>query len=160
MSSNELTRTSVSHADFTIERTFKSAPDKVFQAFADKSQKEIWFGGDTPDWTNDRHDFDFRVGGKEYNSGRFHGGVSHIFSLTYYDIVPDQRLVYAYEMYLDEKRISVSLATIELEPLASGGTRLTLTEQGAFLDGLDFGAQREEGTQELMNALVRFVDGE
>ena len=74
------------------------------------------------------------------------------FDARYYDIVPNERIVYAYEMYLDDKRISVSVATFELK--ADGGrTRLTLTEQGVYLDGFDNGAQREEGTRELLDAL-------
>jgi len=160
MNSNTMTTSSVSHASFTIERTFKSPPQAVFSAFADLDKKQNWFGGDSADWTKDRHDFDFRVGGKEYESARFHGEVAHTYEATYYDIVLNQRIVYAYEMHLDEKRISVSLATIELEPTTSGGTILTLTEQGAFLDGLDFAGPREEGTKGLMDGLVRYVDGE
>lgn len=66
--------------------------------------------------------------------------------------MPDQRIVYTYDMHLDETRISVSLATVEFEP-AGAGTRLVFTEQGAFLDGLDTPAQREQGTGELLDAL-------
>jgi hypothetical protein len=55
-------------------------------------------------------------------------------------------------MYLDETRISVSLATVELAP-EGGGTRLVYTEQGAFLDGHDTPAQREQGTGSLLDAL-------
>ena len=40
----------------------------------------------------------------------------HRFDSLYYDIVPDERIVYSYEMHLDDKRISVSLATIEFAP--------------------------------------------
>lgn len=149
----------VAHHSFTLERTFKAAPAKVWEAFAVKEKKEAWFS-DGENWTNERHDMDFRVGGREHNSGKFHGGVSHIFDAMYYDIVPNERMVYTYEMYLDANRISVSLATIEFEPTASGGTRMTLTEQGAFLDGFDNGKQREEGTHGLMDWLVRYVDGE
>jgi hypothetical protein len=50
------------------------------------------------------------------------------------------------------KRISVSVATVELEPQGSG-TRLIFTEQGAFLDGFDDPAMREHGTRELLDAL-------
>ena len=49
-------------------------------------------------------------------------------------------------MHLDERRISVSLTTIEFFAVA-GGTRLVLTEQGVFLDGYDDIAGREEGTR-------------
>jgi hypothetical protein len=49
-------------------------------------------------------------------------------------------------MHLDQRRISVSLTTIELFAVA-GGTRLLFTEQGVFLDGYDDITGREEGTR-------------
>ena len=72
--------------------------------------------------------------------------------MRYHDIVPNQRIVYAYEMLMDGRRISVSVATVELVPEGEG-TRMIVTEQGAFLDGLDNSRQREEGTRQLMDAL-------
>jgi len=95
---------------------------------------------------------DFREGGRESNSGTFHGTV-HRFEATYYDIVPDERIVYAYEMYLNDERISVSLATLEFTAEANG-TRLTLTENGVFLDGLDTVESRRQGTEQLLDALA------
>ena len=62
------------------------------------------------------------------------------------------RIVYAYDMHLEGTRISVSLGTVELEP-EGDGTRLTYTEQGAYLDGLDSADQRESGTGGLLDAL-------
>jgi hypothetical protein len=48
-------------------------------------------------------------------------------------------------MHADDRLISVSVASIEFA--AEGdGTRLTLTEHGAFLDGQETPAQREHGT--------------
>jgi uncharacterized protein YndB with AHSA1/START domain len=66
--------------------------------------------------------------------------------------VPNERIISTYEMHLDETRISVSLATVELSP-AGKGTRLVYTEQGAFLDGFDDVAGREHGTGKLLDAL-------
>jgi len=66
--------------------------------------------------------------------------------------VPNERIVSTYDMHLDDKRISVSLATVELKP-AGAGTRLTYTEHGVFLDGYDIPAQREEGTRALLDQL-------
>jgi hypothetical protein len=48
-------------------------------------------------------------------------------------------------MHLDDTRISVSLATVELQPGA--GTRLIFTERTAFLDGYNDLAGRVEGTR-------------
>jgi uncharacterized protein YndB with AHSA1/START domain len=59
---------------------------------------------------------------------------------------------YTYDMYRDETRISVSLATVEFKP-EGGGTRVIYTEQGAFLDGEDKPEYREQGTGSLFDAL-------
>lgn len=82
------------------------------------------------------------------------------FEAVYHDVVPDERIVYAYTMHLDARKISVSLATIELKPSGTGtGTRLVMTEQGAYLDGYDDAGSRERGTQFLLDALGRSLDG-
>jgi uncharacterized protein YndB with AHSA1/START domain len=66
--------------------------------------------------------------------------------------VPNERIIYGYDMHLGDKRVSVSLATVEFKP-AGKGTRLTFTEQGAFLDGFDDPTVREHGTGEVLDAL-------
>jgi uncharacterized protein YndB with AHSA1/START domain len=143
----------VVHATFVIERHFPHPPTRVFAAFADSGAKAKWFKA--PDDRGPvRHELDFRVGGREVNSGAAHGGEVHTFNAIYRDIVPDQRIVYSYDMMLGEIRISVSLATIELRPEGQG-TRLLFTEQGAFLDGYDDAGRRERGTHELLDALAR-----
>jgi uncharacterized protein YndB with AHSA1/START domain len=76
----------------------------------------------------------------------------HLFDARYQDIVENERIVYAYDLHLDDQRISVSLATIELAGVGSG-TRMTFTEQGAFLDGLEDPAEREHGTNLMVDSL-------
>lgn len=141
-----MTERSVTHATFTVERTYAAAPARVFAAWADPAAKARWFGGSG--W---EHQLDFRVGGREVSRGSVDGTV-FTFEGRYQDIVPDERIVYAYDMHMGEARISVSLATVELEPSGTG-TRLVFTEQGAFLDGLDDPTQRESGTGSLLDAL-------
>ena len=68
--------------------------------------------------------------------------------------MPNERIIYGYDMHLDDKRISVSLATVEFKP-AGKGTRLTFTEQGAFLDGFDDPRLRERGTIDLSTTSAR-----
>ncbi len=145
---------SVTHATIVVERTYDASPARVFKAFADKDAKSKWFGGgDEIRW-----DLDFRVGGREVNVGRMDGGAVFTLEALYQDIVPDERIVYSYDMKMNDERISVSLATVQIEPV-DGGTRLTYTEQGAYLDGLDTPEQREHGTGELLDALGKSLEG-
>jgi uncharacterized protein YndB with AHSA1/START domain len=143
----------VVHSTFCIERNYDASPERVFQAFAQLESKAKWFAGPEA-WVANKRELDFRVGGREVLSGGPKGKPPHTFAAQYFDILPNQRIVYAYDMYVGEQKLSVSLATIEL--VAQGrGTRLTMTEQGAFLDGVEDGSQREAGTKELLDKLGR-----
>jgi uncharacterized protein YndB with AHSA1/START domain len=148
-----MTRRSVTHASFVLERRYDASPARVFAAWAQPAAKASWFACHD-DWGPSEHELDFRVGGREVNRTGPRGGPVHAYEACYRDIVPDRRIVYTYEMHLDDTRLSVSLATVELVP-EGGGTRLVFTEQGAFLDGHALPAEREEGTRALLDALGR-----
>ena len=143
--------TSVEHATFVLERSYDAPPSRVFAAWADPEAKAQWFGA--VDFT-----LDFRVGGRESNSGGPDGGPVYRYEATYRDIVPDERIVYTTGMYVDDRIASVSVATVEFAR-DGDGTRLTLTECGAFLDGLETAAQREHGTGELLDKLAEVLAG-
>jgi uncharacterized protein YndB with AHSA1/START domain len=147
-----MTQRSQAHHDFTLERTYPVPVEKVWTAFADKEAKRRWFGTEAEGLVMTAFEEDFRVGGHGTNEGSFHGGPAHRFLSTYTDIVEHERIVYTYDMWLDDNHISTSVTTIVLEP-ANGGTRLTFTEQGVHLDGHDSGEQRELGTAGLLDDL-------
>jgi uncharacterized protein YndB with AHSA1/START domain len=144
-----MTERSVVHSTFAVERTYDASPERVFAAWAESESKAQWFGD--PEAGATEFELDFRVGGRELNRGTVEGR-SYTYEARYQDIVPNERIVYAYDMHLDDTRISVSLGTVELKPDGEG-TRLTYTEQGAYLDGLDTPEQREGGTGQLLDAL-------
>jgi uncharacterized protein YndB with AHSA1/START domain len=140
------------HDTFTIERHFDAAPARVFKAFADPAAKALWFAGPAETKQEDVS-FDFREGGRETLVTVLGDGSRIGFYATYSDIVPDERIVYTYEMTMGGKRISVSVATVEIRPGSSGGSDLQVTEHGVYLDGLDKPEMRRQGSEELITAL-------
>jgi uncharacterized protein YndB with AHSA1/START domain len=156
-----VTARSAIHDTFTIERTYPAAPSRVFAAFASAEAKSTW--GDTGDLAPADGEagiaeFDFRPGGRERFGFKWQG-TTYRYDARYYDIVPDQRIIYAYEMYANDARISVSVATIDFAKNGDG-TALTVTEQGAYLDGID-GTQapslRKEGVTEMLDNLTGYL---
>jgi uncharacterized protein YndB with AHSA1/START domain len=142
---------SVVHSTFSIERTYPSPPARVFAAFSNQATKRRWFA-EGEGWEVDEFTLDFRVGGGEVSRFRFKGGAPMGNDTVYLDIVPERRIVLAYTMTVGDKRISVSLATVEIVP-SGDGTRLVYTEQGAFFDGADKPAGREAGCRALFERL-------
>ena len=148
---NDSLRRSVVHATFCIERTYPASPAQVFKALTDPAAKAKWFTGGNG-YTLLAREMDVRPGGREHVKGRWETGVVSTFDAVYHDVVAEERIVYAYEMHLDDRKISVSLATLEIKP-AGTDTRLVMTEQGAFLDGYDDAGSREHGSNYLLDAL-------
>jgi uncharacterized protein YndB with AHSA1/START domain len=148
-----MTERSVTHSTFTLERTYDAPPARVFNAFADPAIKRRWFV-DGEGWEVEEFAGEFKVGGLERSRFRFRGGEPIRNDTTYHDIVPNERVIFAYSMTIGDKRISSSLATLQFKP-SGKGTRLVFTEQGAFLDGLDSAGPREGGWKELLDALGR-----
>ena len=157
-----MTEQTITCNTFTIERKLAAPPQEVFGAFADVKQKSRMLApsdDDAPDEPFAHGEFDFRVGGHERFEFDEEDGRKMQYDAMYYDIVPNQRIVYSYEMYADGARISVSVASIQLLE-ATASTTLIWTEQGAFLDGLDTSDLREGGTSWMLDNMVEFFGGQ
>jgi uncharacterized protein YndB with AHSA1/START domain len=143
---------SVTHATFVLERTYAAAPPRVFAAWADPVAKAEWMSGSSASL----HTLDFRVGGAEHISASGPNGAQYTYDAVIHDIVPDERIVVTEVMHKDGTRIAVTMATVELSA-AEEGTRLLLTEQGAYFDGLDRPDWRETGIGQQLDALGLFL---
>jgi len=147
---------SVVHSTFRLDRTYPYPAATVFAAFRDPATKRRWFV-EGEGWDIEEYTADFTVGGREVSRFRWQGGDLIVNETTYYEIVDDLRITFAYSMTLGGALMSVWLATVELLPVGTG-TELSYTEQGTYLDGVvpsaDQPAAREHGCRELYDALA------
>jgi uncharacterized protein YndB with AHSA1/START domain len=142
---------SQAHATFVIERSYPAPVEAVWHALSDNDARDQWFcAGEAFEVREKSHEF--RVGGHGIEEGQWHGGPRSRFRSAYTDIVDLQRIVFTYDMWVDDRHMSTSLTTIALEE-DGDQTRLTYTEQGVHFDGLDTAEGREEGTRGLLDQL-------
>ncbi len=139
---------------FTIERRYDAAPERVFRAFADRAAKQRWMGCEEVA-APVIEQLDFRIGGREISRGGGGDGAEHLFEGTYLDIVECRRFVFAFVMHVGGKKLSASIASVEILPEGSGA-RLIFNEQGVCF-GEDGWAGREEGTAFGMDQLARWL---
>jgi uncharacterized protein YndB with AHSA1/START domain len=140
-----MTAGTADHSTFVIERLLAAPVARVFAAWARPELKRQWHACHD-DWRLEDHQLDFRVGGIESNRVVEPDGTVHAMNARFMDIFPDRRIVYVYEMLLDQTRISVSLVTVRFEQQGSK-TLMTFTEQVTFLDGHGDVEERREGTE-------------
>jgi uncharacterized protein YndB with AHSA1/START domain len=145
---------SVFHHDFSLVRTYPFTRAQVFDAWADPAKKARWFGV-SPEFHDTVSRQDFRVGGRDHNSATHDAGWRTEFDAEYQNIVQDERIVYSYRMTFNGAPLSASLAAIEFadEPTADGGpgTRMTLTEHGAYYGDAEDASNRELGTRGILD---------
>ena len=147
---------SIKHSSFHIERTLNYDPAAIFRAWTDPQREGALVQRAARQVDCEVREMDVRVGGRERVIGKFADGSESRFEALYFDVVPERRIVYTYDMYWQGKKISVSLASVEFVALGKEngkGTKLIVTEQHAFLDGYEDGGSRERGTLALIDNL-------
>ena len=120
-----MTLPSATHDTFVIVRTYDSPAATVFRAWADPNRKARWFAG-SADAIGNGYELDFQVGGREVNRGGPQDGPVYTYAAELRDIIVNQRIVYTYEMHLDDRKISVSLVTLQIKPGGRGQTWLVV----------------------------------
>jgi uncharacterized protein YndB with AHSA1/START domain len=145
----------IHHGQFTLERVYQAAPERVYAAWGETGAKSHWFIG--PDgWREIRREMDFRVGGHELLQGQHGKDRVTLYTARFHALIAASRIVFVYDMHLNEVHHSTSLATVELVPV-SNGTRLRFTEQVAFLDGTTDASRREHGTAVHLDRLTTYL---
>lgn len=143
------------HGEFSVKRHIDAPRERVYSAWTALEHRKHWFVGPAG-WKQLERSVDLKVGGKEIAHGRMENGIETIYTARFHLIVPNTRLIYAFDMHVAGKHFSVSLAGVEFED-SSTGTELTYTEQAFYLDK-DYGMEgRVEGTNGLLDRFEAYL---
>ena len=143
-----MTTTSPTSGSFTINRNFNHPAEKVFKAFSDPALKTRWFTGPTGGETLERA-IEVKTGGSEVLRFKHPSGMITHFIAKYHAVEQVKRIVYSYDLMIDGKHHSTSLALVELNSVGKN-TDMIFTEFVAWHDGTELSkglASREHGTR-------------
>ena len=132
----------------TISRGFDHPVRKVFAAFSTPETKARWFVGPKGGEDLERA-MDVKTGGSEVLRFKHPSGMITHFIARYHAVEKDKRIVYSYDLMIDGRHHSTSLAVIELTAKGKA-TDMIFTEFVAWHDGTtrdDGLASREKGTR-------------
>lgn len=150
----------VVHATCVVERSFSKPAGAVFAALSDPSKVRRWMAGEEHSELLEFH-CEFREGGAQllkYKMGPETpiAGALITNEIRFQHIVRDERIVTASTMKMGDRIFSASQVTFDLVP-TDMGTDMIITHQGAFFEGSDGPAMREQGWNVLADNLVSVV---
>jgi uncharacterized protein YndB with AHSA1/START domain len=142
-----MTTTSPTSGSFTINRNFNHPAEKVFKAFSDPATKTKWFTGPMGGEALERV-IEVKTGGAEVLKFKHPSGMVTHFIAKYHAVEQAKRIVYSYDLMIDGKHHSTSLAVVEFAAVGKN-TDMIFTEFVAWHDGTELSkglASREKGT--------------
>ncbi len=153
----------VVHATCVVERNFSKPAAVVFAALSDANKIRQWMASSEHSELLEFRSA-FREGGTQILKYKMKPGTPIAGALItnqglFQHIVSDERIVVASTMKMGDRIFSASQVTFELVP-TEAGTDLIITHQGAFFEGSDGPAMREEGWNKLADNLVAVVSGQ
>lgn len=143
------------HTSFVIERSLAAEPGEVFSAWVDPDRKREWSDCHAEHTVD--YNLDFRPLGRETHRVQDPEHGEQLVEKVFFDIQADRRIVFAYDISVNGRRLSVSLVTVEFTPTPAG-TDMVYTEQVGYLDGHQDLEHRIHGTKEGLDRLRLAVE--
>jgi len=146
--------------DFEISREYACSPPVLFDAWADLKAKAKWFVG--PDkWVETGRTLELREGGVETMNGNFDGKMTTEYTAHFYDVQPNQRIGYSFEVRLGGEIYSISTAVVEFIETPKGA-EMKFHEQLAVFSGQTVEEARPNriiGTDSHFDRLAIYLQG-
>lgn len=147
----------IRHETLVFERYFNASPSRLFQAYADPKEREVWTAP-SPETVVSIDETDLRTGGRETARCGRKGHLNWTMKVAYHRVTVDRQITFTEELWDDEQVLTVALVTFEFEPSGEGRTHLKLTDQITSFVGVGgISGHRDGYTKALANLSTIFV---
>lgn len=146
--------TSITHGQFTIERTMQTSPARLFKAYEDVKQRAEW--GSPPGDVMLYDKSDFTIGGSDVYRCGPKQDPKYLVQVQYQEIVPGERIVYVERVSTGGSVWFAALVSLEFAS-TNDGTRLLLTDQMASFVGKSMIDGARQGSEDSINNLASLV---
>lgn len=145
------------HETLAFERTFDAPPERLFQAFADPRQREIW-SAPTPETVIVIDETDLRTGGHETARCGSADALNWTMKVIYHRVEDGRLVTFTEELWDGAKLLTVALITFEFRKRGDAGTLLSLTDQvTSFVGEGGVSGHRDGYTKALANLAASLV---
>lgn len=139
-----------------VKRTLAASPPRVFKAFADAGQREIWGApSETAGFIVEQDQF--RVYGTDIVRCGPADDPQTIVETRYLAIVENRLIVVSEKVIDDGNLLAMSQITTDVQPAKGGGTQLCITVQIASLVGQGMIANTKTGHNGSLDNLQRYL---
>ena len=118
----------IHHETLVFERDFDVTPERLFQAYADPKEREVW-SAPSPEIVIVIDETDVRTGGREIARCGSEGNLNWTMEVAYHWVTEDRQITFTEELWEGDKVLTVALITFDFEKRGATGTRLKLTDQ-------------------------------
>lgn len=147
----------ISHETLRFERDFDAPPERLFQAYVDPREREIW-SAPTPETVIVIDETDVRTGGRETARCGAADALNWTMKVVYHRVTENRQITFTEELWDKDDLLTVALITFEFETRGETGTRLKLTDQiTSFVGDGGVSGHRDGYTNALDNLAARLV---
>jgi uncharacterized protein YndB with AHSA1/START domain len=145
-----------SHQTIEMSRDFPVPPHRLFQAYADPRQRQVWCAPSPTARLVIDHS-DLRAGGTETARCGAADDLRFTLRLRYHRVVDDRLVCFSEELWDGDSLLTVALVTFDFAPRGSAGTRLGLTDQVTSFAGPDAIAGHRRGYEQALGNLAALL---
>ncbi|MEM9522974.1 MAG: SRPBCC domain-containing protein [Pseudomonadota bacterium] len=144
----------IHHETLVFERNFDAPPARLFQAYTDPRQREVW-SAPTPETVIAVDETDMRTGGREtVRCGRAEN-LNWTMKVLYHRVTKDRQITFTEELRDGDDVPTVALVTFDLEKRGETGIRLTPTDQITSFVGEGGVAGHRDGYTKALESLSK-----